>query len=73
METFAKGFVRNPDGSWLCVAPVKFANSSGEVVTCACGTTYRRGQLRHGVDIALWLHNWRQFRIEPSGYSFPKE
>jgi len=73
MKTFAKGFVRNPDGSWLCVAPVKFVTATGESVTCECGMTYRRGQLRHGVDVALWLFNWRQFGIEPSGFSFPED
>jgi hypothetical protein len=73
MQNFAKGFIRNPDGSWQCVAPVRYITSNGETVSCTPGTTYRRGHRHQGVDLAGWLHNWHQFRVEPSGITFPED
>jgi hypothetical protein len=73
VESFAKGFARNPDGSWRCIAPVSCITAEGATLTCTPGTTYRRGHLVQGVDVAAWLHNWHQFRLPPPGASFPEE
>jgi hypothetical protein len=73
VESFAKCFARNPDGSWRCIAPVSCITAEGATLACTPGTTYRRGHLVQGVDVAAWLHNWHQFRLPPPGASFPEE
>ena len=69
MQKFADAFVRNPDGSWFCRAPVHFVGPSGPF-TATPGATYRRGRTMSGYDIAAWLDGWHEQKREPLGIVF---
>jgi hypothetical protein len=47
-------FWRNADGSWICTEPVTLDHPHGRMQVTA-GTTFRRGEVFMGVDLALWL------------------
>jgi hypothetical protein len=69
MEKFAEAFVRNPDGSWFCRAPVHFTGPQGPLTTTP-GATYRRGHPLNGYDIARMLDDWYNARVPPIGIRF---
>ena len=69
MQRFVDAFVRNPDGSWFCRAPIHFVGPSGPF-TSTPGVTYRKGQTINGYDLAAWLDAWREFQREPIGIRF---
>jgi hypothetical protein len=47
-------FWRNADGSWICTEPVTLDHPHGRIQVTA-GTTFKRGELFMGVDLAHWL------------------
>jgi hypothetical protein len=69
MENFAKAFVRNPDGTWFCRAPVQFIGAHGPATTTP-GVTYRRGGGVYGYDIAQWLDDWERHGKGPIHIQF---
>jgi len=69
LEKFLAAFVRNPDGSWFCREPVHLVSHNGPMTTTP-GVTYRRGKTIQGYDIARWLDEWHDLRIEPIGVNF---
>jgi hypothetical protein len=48
-------FRRNRDGSWTCVAPVSFDGPIGRI-KLSPGSSFARGALYKGVDIAAFLN-----------------
>lgn len=54
METFARSFRRNADGSWICIAPATLQHPRGRIQVAA-GTCFYPGTVFMGVDIAAWL------------------
>lgn len=54
MDELGKAFKRNDDGSWTCVRPVTLDGPNGRMQVSE-GTTYRRGALFMGVELAKWL------------------
>ena len=69
MEKFFIAFVRNPDRTWFCRAPINFTGENGPFTTTP-GATYRQGQAINGYDIATWLDNWDKDKREPIGIAF---
>jgi hypothetical protein len=61
IERFARAFVRNPDGSWLCRARAHVVGPYGPMTTTP-GTTYCKGVLVSGYDVASWLDDWHEGR-----------
>ena len=47
-------FLRNRDGSWLCLAPANLAAAGASLPVCA-GMTFTAGVLYRGVDVAVEL------------------
>ncbi|HEX7053989.1 MAG TPA: hypothetical protein VF211_08680 [Burkholderiales bacterium] len=54
MENLGRAFQRNADGSWTCVQATTLDGPNGRIQV-AEGTTYRRGVLFMGVELAKWL------------------
>lgn len=54
MEEFIKNFVREPDGSWVCVSAAETQLDGGRVQV-APGTRFTRGTRFMGVDLAELL------------------
>jgi hypothetical protein len=54
MKKFSKAFHRNLDGSWTCVAPATLEGPNGRVQVTP-GSTFTRGTMFMGVDLARWL------------------
>jgi hypothetical protein len=54
MEQFAKQFIRETEGSWLCVEPAELQTPSGRIQV-APGTKFTRGTSFMGVDVAMLL------------------
>jgi hypothetical protein len=55
MQNVIKGFQRNPDGSWTCIAPVTFDGPYGRRIQVTIGSTFVPGTVFMGVDVAKWL------------------
>jgi len=69
IEKFARAFVSNGPGAWLCVQPAHIVGPQGPFTTTP-GITYRRGKLNQGYDIAEWLDTWHNHQREPIGVAF---
>jgi hypothetical protein len=54
MDPLFDAFRRNPDGSWVCVRSVTFDGPGGRMQVAA-GSTFCRGRLFMGVDLARYL------------------
>ena len=54
MNEFLKAFHRNDDGSWTCVAAARYQSAEGRIEV-APGTTFTKGTVFLGVEIASWL------------------
>jgi hypothetical protein len=54
MEEFIHNFVREADGSWLCVRPAEAVLASGRIQV-APGSRFTRGTRFMGVDLAELL------------------
>jgi hypothetical protein len=54
MEDLSHAFRRNADGSWTCVAPATLDGPNGRIQVTP-GTTFARGEIFMGVDIAALL------------------
>ena len=54
MQLLAKAFRRNADGSWTCVEAATFDGPNGRIQV-ALGSTYRRGMMFMGIELAKWL------------------
>lgn len=64
IEKFARAFVREGKGAWLCTAPAHIVGPQGPMTTTP-GVTYRRGKLSAAYD--LWLDEWHEYEREPIG------
>ena len=54
MDNFIDAFRRNADGSWSCIRDVTLNGPNGRMQVLA-GTTFPRGRLFMGVDVAGFL------------------
>ena len=54
MMEFLRGFRRNADGSWTCVAPARYSGPDGRLDVTP-GTTFTKGTVLMGVHLAQWL------------------
>lgn len=54
MTDFLKGFRRNDDGSWTCVARVSYSGNDGTIQVMP-GTTFTPGTSFLGVELVSWL------------------
>ena len=54
MGEFISNFVREPDGSWLCVQPAETTLDGGRIQV-APGARFTRGMRFMGVDLAEYL------------------
>ena len=54
MKQFIKGFRRNKDGSWECVAPSTLEGPNGRIQV-SVGRRFYPGMLFMGIDLAKWL------------------
>ena len=54
MKNFIKGFRRNSDGSWECVAAVTLDGPKGRIQVTE-GSRFTRGTVFMGIDLAKWL------------------
>lgn len=54
MTNFLKGFRRNDDGSWTCVAKASYSGHDGTIQVTP-GTTFAPGTTFLGVDLVGWL------------------
>jgi hypothetical protein len=54
VQNFAKSFVREEDGGWLCVAPATLDLPTGRIQV-AVGTRFTQGTHFMGVDLARLL------------------
>ena len=69
MDKFANCFVRNPDGTWFCRAPIHIIGPNGPVTTTP-GTSFRPGKLLNGYDIGAWLEAWNETGRAPLNVQF---
>jgi hypothetical protein len=69
IDKFVRAFVSNNDGTWFCREAARFVGPHGPMSTTP-GVTYRRGKLNQGYDVALWLDEWRDQQIGPTGIDF---
>jgi hypothetical protein len=61
MRDFARNFVREPDGSWLCVQAAELRLPTGRIQV-ALGTRFVTGTPFMGVDVAHILDaEWRDY------------
>lgn len=64
MGEFISNFVREPDGSWVCVKPAEAILHGGRVQV-APGSRFTRGTRFMGVDLAALLEaEYRRHRRE---------
>jgi hypothetical protein len=56
MEEFIRNFVREPDGSWVCVSAAETQLDGGRIQV-APGTRFTRGTRFMGVDLAELLES----------------
>ena len=68
-EKFARAFLRNPDGSWLCRYRAHFVGPYGPVST-TIGASCRKGEPIEGYDVAGWLDDWHERKAVPIGVEF---
>ena len=63
MHNFIKNFVREPDGSWRCIAPAEISTVMGRIQVTE-GSRFAPGTIFMAVDIADMLERERerQFR-----------
>ena len=54
MTDFLKGFRRNDDGSWTCVARASYSGNDGTIQVMP-GTIFTPGTSFLGVDLVGWL------------------
>jgi hypothetical protein len=54
MKVFIKGFRRNADGSWECIAPATVVGPNGRIEVTP-GAKFFPGTPFKGVDLATWL------------------
>ena len=54
LEDLGSTYRRNADGSWTCVKAATLQGPNGRMQVSE-GTTYRRGMLYMGVELAKWL------------------
>ena len=64
MQKLGKAFRRNADGSWTCVEATTLDGPTGRMQVPE-GSTYRRGTLFMGVELAKWLD--QQLGVEKRG------
>jgi hypothetical protein len=69
VEIFAQAFVRNPDGSWFCRAPVQIVGPQGPF-TFTPGTTFSKGKSINGYQVAEWLDDWHEHGRIPIRIAF---
>ena len=60
-----KAFNRLADGSWACIAPITLEHPQGRIQITA-GTTFARGAIFMGVDVAAWLEESGNFKDLPA-------
>ena len=71
MENFSRAFVKLPDGGWFCKEVATLESQSGSI-RITPGTTWKRGKLFMGVDIAQWLDDYAHNRsLPPGGWRSP--
>jgi hypothetical protein len=54
VQSLARAFQRNADGSWTCVEPATLNGPSGRIQV-PIGATYHRGMMFMGIELAKWL------------------
>lgn len=54
VKHLGRAFRRNADGSWTCVQGTTFDGPNGRMQVPE-GSTYRRGMIFMGVELAKWL------------------
>ena len=54
MDEFLRNFVREPDGSWVCVRPAETV-LDGDRIQVAPGSRFTPGTRFMGIDLAQWL------------------
>ena len=54
MDEFATHFCRNSDGSWSCISSGTFNGPNGRIQVTP-GSTFYRGTMFMGFDLAAWL------------------
>lgn len=64
MQDFARKFMRERDGTWLCVEPAELAAPAGRIQV-AVGSRFSRGTHHMGVDVARLLDEHYE-RIRPA-------
>ena len=62
MREFIKAFDRNPNGSWMCIAPATYNGPNGRIQV-APGLIVMPGQFFMGIDLASWLERYYQGQI----------
>jgi hypothetical protein len=62
VENLGLAFQRNADGSWTCLKPTTLEGPNGRIQVSE-GSTYRRGMLFMGIELARWLDE--QFGLNP--------
>ena len=62
VENLGLAFQRNADGSWTCLKPTTLEGPNGRIQVSE-GSTYRRGMLFMGIELAKWLDE--QFGLNP--------
>lgn len=67
MILFSQAFVRMPDGSWFCRAPAEVTTPTGRIQVTP-GTSYVRGRLHMGVDVAAALDDYTVTGYPPPGW-----
>jgi len=65
MRELIKAFDRNPNGSWMCIAPATYNGPNGRIQV-APGLIVMPGQFFMGIDLASWLERYYQSLISRS-------
>ncbi len=60
MGKFFEAFIRNPDGSWRCIAPVTLETIQVKRLQVAPGTVFVSGRKFMNVDVVALLDRHRQ-------------
>ena len=59
VDSFIRNFVREAEGAWRCVQPAELNWNSGRIQV-APGTTFTRGTMFMGIDLASLLEEHHQ-------------
>jgi hypothetical protein len=65
MKNFIRGFQRNPDGSWTCIATATLDGPQGRIQVTT-GSTFAPRTVFMNVDICKWLDEAAKDSIDQS-------